>query len=292
MIAPILRVALELFQRMHHERSTICRYAQRSFYPEATAGKAPHWEVITTAFIGEPVTAVLADSRSGMLYCALNLGHFGAKLHRSEDAGISWRECAAPIYPDQAQSPESTNESTDKPGKLTQIWCLEEGGKDEPGVLWAGTIPGGLFRSANNGASWELIRSLWDRPERKGWLGGGYDEPGIHSICVDPRDSRHVTLGVSCGGVWVTRDGGNAWVCQAAGMRAAFMPPERQFDPNIQDPHRVVQCRAAPDVLLAQHHNGIFRSTDAGGLWTEVKNVQPSAFGFAVAVHPHDPDTA
>lgn len=251
-------------------------------------GESSRWEIVTTAFLGEPVTAVLADSRSGILYCALNLGHFGAKLHRSEDAGVSWQECATPTYPDQAEGLEPA----DKPWKLTQIWCLEEGGKDQPGSLWAGTIPGGLFRSADNGASWELIRSLWDRPERKGWAGGGYDEPGIHSVCVDPRNSRHVTLGVSCGGVWVTRDGGDNWACQATGMRAAYMPPERQFDPNIQDPHRVAQCRAAPDTLWAQHHNGIFRSTDASGSWTEITNVQPSAFGFAVAVHPQDPDTA
>jgi hypothetical protein len=62
-----------------------------------------------------------------------------------------------------------------------QIWCLEAGGNDEPGVLWAGTIPGGLFHSKDNDESWELIRSLWDRPERKNWFGGGYDDPGIHS---------------------------------------------------------------------------------------------------------------
>ena len=33
-------------------------------------------------------------------------------------------------------------------------------------------------------------------------LRGGYDDPGIHSICVDPRDSKNIALGISCGGVW------------------------------------------------------------------------------------------
>jgi hypothetical protein len=56
--------------------------------------------------------------------------------------------------------------------------------------------------------------------------------------------------------------------------------------------HRLAQCRAAPECLWAQHHNGIFRSTDGAASWHEVKDVPPSVFGFAVAVHPEDPDTA
>jgi hypothetical protein len=169
---------------------------------------------------------------------------------------------------------------------------LEAGGADEPGLLWAGTIPGGLFRSADRGATWELVRSLWDRPERREWFGGGAVQPGIHSICVDPRDGRRLTLGVSCGGVWHSADGGKSWENRARGMFAAYMPPQRREDPNIQDPHRVVQCAAAPEVLWAQHHNGVFRSTDGAASWQEVPEVPPSVFGFAVAVHPGDPDTA
>jgi hypothetical protein len=54
----------------------------------------------------------------------------------------------------------------------------------------------------------------------------------------------------------------------------------------------MVQCRATPDVLWVQHHNGIFRSVDGAASWREIENVAPSAFGFAVAVHPADPDIA
>jgi hypothetical protein len=54
----------------------------------------------------------------------------------------------------------------------------------------------------------------------------------------------------------------------------------------------VAQCRENPDVLWVQHHNGIFRSTDAARTWSEVRDVHPSVFGFAVAVHPADAETA
>jgi hypothetical protein len=50
------------------------------------------------------------------------------------------------------------------------------------GTVWAGTLPGGLFRSADFGASWHLVESLWNRGERAEWFGGGYDVPGIHSV--------------------------------------------------------------------------------------------------------------
>jgi photosystem II stability/assembly factor-like uncharacterized protein len=247
------------------------------------------WAITDTAFLGDPVTMMLDDGRDGALYAALNLGHFGVKLHRSTDAGKSWEECAAPAF---LKAPAEQLDATPAGPSVHQVWALEAGGPDEPGLLWAGTIPGALFRSRNRGDSWELIESLWNRPEREQWFGGGYDDPGIHSICVDPRDPQRIYVGVSCGGVWVTRDGGKSWDCKTSGMFAAYMPPERREDPAIQDPHRLVQCAAAPDVLWVQHHNGVFRSTDGAERWDEVKDVPPSVFGFAVAVHPRDPETA
>lgn len=243
----------------------------------ATARDAA-WQLGTPAFAGDPVTIALADARDGALYAVLNLGHFGVKLRRSRDDGKTWQDIGVPAYPE--------------PDKLVLVWSLAAGGPAQHGVLWAGTLPGGLFRSSDHGDSWQLVTSLWNRPERKEWFGGGYDHPGIHSILVDPRNADDIILGISCGGVWRTRDGGANWTLCADGMRAEFMPPQEQFNPNVQDPHRIVRCAGAPDVLWAQHHNGIFRSTDNAGKWTEVKGAPRSSFGFAVAVHPESPDIA
>ena len=62
------------------------------------------------------------------------------------------------------------------------------------------------------------------------------------------------------------------------------MPPDKQYEENVQDPHMVAQCRSNPDVLWVQHHNGIFKSTDGAATWTELTDISPSSFGFAVAV--------
>jgi hypothetical protein len=52
-----------------------------------------------------------------------------------------------------------TVESGDPP-TLKQIWSLEAGGPDQPGRLWAGTLPGGLFSlwlPADGGDRWTTV---------------------------------------------------------------------------------------------------------------------------------------
>ena len=242
------------------------------------------WEILGLSFVGDPVSMVLPDSRDGSIYAALDLGHFGIKLRRSSDGCESWDDVGIPQY-EKVTGAEETGPSV----KL--LWTLASAGADRDGSLWAGTIPGGLFRSDDRGESWKLNRALWDRPEREKWFGGGYDEPGIHSICVDPNDSRRIAVGISCGGFWLSEDEGETWRVSTKGMVAEYMPPERREDPTIQDPHCVVQCPSAPGFYWTQHHNGIFRSVDGGSRW-EVVHAQPSSFGFAAAVHPKDPETA
>lgn len=246
-----------------------------------------HWQLAAPAFLGDPVSMLLLDRRDGALYAALSLGHFGAKLHRRDAGSAEWVEIGTPTYPPK---PEDSADPVD--WTLRMIWSLAAGGADEPGVLWAGTLPGGLFRSADRGATWQLVESLWNVPQRAQWFGGGYDVPGIHSICVDPRDSRKVLVGVSCGGVWQTGDGGASWRLSASGMRADYMPPDQDGNEAVQDPHRIVRCDGEPDLLWCQHHNGIWRSRNGGWNWEEVRDVPLSNFGFAVAVHPRDGNIA
>src|SRR5215469_10810979 len=138
------------------------------------------WEVAATHFLGDPVSAVLATGDT--VYAALDLGHFGAKLWR-RDGGGAWRELAVPKFP---AKPEGADDDP-HPWSLGKIWALEPGGV--PGRLWAGTMPGGLFRSDDGGESWTLNEPLWLMPERRQWMGvAGGEQPGINSVLVDPRD--------------------------------------------------------------------------------------------------------
>ena len=242
------------------------------------------WEIEQRCFLGDPVGAVLLDGRDGKLYAALALGHFGDKLHRSDDGGASWQEVAAPSYPAKpAEHPDPT------PWTLEQIWSLEAGGSDQPGRIWCGTIPGALFCSDDAGMSWSLNQALWDEPTRSLWMGGGFDWPGIHSIVVDPRNSQHITVALSIGGVWQSQDDGATWSASGKGLRADYVPPEIAGNPEQQDPHRIVGCASAPDTMWMQHHNGMWVTHDNCATWKELVDVKPSNFGFAVAVDPNNP---
>jgi hypothetical protein len=211
------------------------------------------------------------------VYAALDLGHFGAKLWRRDGAG-AWSELPAPAFPPQ---PDDIGDDP-HPWSLGKIWALEPGGV--AGRLWAGTMPGGLFRSDDGGDSWSLNETLWRMPERRKWNGvAGGEQPGIGSVLVDPRNPRDIRIGVSTAGVWATTDEGASWKLINHGMYAEYMPPELREDPISQDVHRLARCRARPEVVWCQHHNGVFRSEDGGANWREMSAIQPSKFGFAVA---------
>ena len=75
-------------------------------------------------------------------------------------------------------------------------------------------------------------------------------------------------------------------------MFAEYVPPDLREAATAQDPHRLAQCQASPEVFWVQHHNAVFRSTDGTASWVEIADRPPSVFGFPVAAHPHDPDTA
>ena len=62
------------------------------------------WSSALIGFPGVAVTNVLRAD--GAVYAAVKHGHFGPKLHRSDDGGRTWPELAAPAFPaDAADAP-------------------------------------------------------------------------------------------------------------------------------------------------------------------------------------------
>jgi hypothetical protein len=246
--------------------------------------------VVALHFAGESVSQILVDSRDSSWYAALNLGHFGIKLKHSTDRGNTWHERSAPALPIKPISGPMAEDQTTWNVEL--IWSLVQGGIDLPGELWAGTIPGALFRSIDHGATWELNQSLWNNPLRREWFGGGYDNPGIHTVLVNPDDPNHVILAISSGGLWRTLDRGQTWRLIGHGQTADFLPPEQANVLHQQDPHCLAQCKSKPSRIWEQHHSGQYVSCDGAQTMQPINKGSGFDFGFAVAADPHNPERA
>ncbi|MEU8540434.1 exo-alpha-sialidase [Streptomyces sp. NPDC048717] len=205
--------------------------------------------------------------------------HFGPSVFHSDDLGASWTEPACPAV----KFPLDTGVS------LERVWQLHPAPAHSPDVVYAGTEPAALFRSADGGESFELVRPLWEHPTRDRWMPGGGGE-AVHTVVTDARDADTVTVAVSAAGVFRTRDGGASWVPANRGVSAVFLPdPDPEFGQCV---HKVAQDAGDLDRLYLQNHWGVFRSDDGGGSWTDIGGGLPSDFGFAVVAHPHRPDTA
>ena len=170
------------------------------------------------------------------------------------------------------------------------------GHASEPGVWYAGTSPQGLFRSTDGGATWTGVDGFNEHPQRKAWCGGDQDGtpdgPKLHSILVDPRDPKHLYIGMSSGGVFESTDGGADWTPLNKGVKALFLPePDPPFG---HDPHCVRLHPRDPDRLYQQNHCGIYRIDRPADRWTDIGAAMPKSvgpIGFPMVLHPRDPDT-
>ena len=130
------------------------------------------WTTNEPQLAGKPIPYAIRDSRDGSIWASLDHGHWGVKLARSTDDGKSFSEA----------------EHTKKAAKY--YWVLEPGHAERPEEFWIGTEPGGLFRTKDGGRSWSLVEPLWQMCVEHEWMGGGRDEPGVHSIPHLRRPSR------------------------------------------------------------------------------------------------------
>lgn len=279
------------------------------------------WHPRLIEHAGIPICYAARDPRDGTLWASQDHGHWGPKLSRSRDGGKTWEDVLSLKYPQGARyiakvlptpdfdpmAPAGKPEYAD--ATVYKIWTLAFGTAAQPGRLYAGTIPGGLFVSDDGGDTWELNRPLWNHESRGGdlfagdatsenkWFGTpasidyGVFEPGIHSIIIDPRDPNHWLVGVSTAGVLETTDGGHTWASRNRGMTNDYMPdPENEWG---HDPHFVTACAAQPEHLWQQNHCGVFYSSDGAQSWRKVSQPESGVhFGFPIAADAEDGRTA
>jgi hypothetical protein len=252
--------------------------------------KRREWRITGPHLLGNIINHLVAGPRgSRTMLMAAKTGHLGPTVFRSADRGKSWTEAAQPpAFPKAAEGEEGR--------AVDCVFWLRPGHESEPGVWYATTSPPGLFRSEDDGVTWRGVdgfnMAMWSRIK-----GAVFPVPEVgavaHSILIDPRDARHLYIGVSTGGFFESADRGGTWAPLNKGVAADFLP-----DPNAEfghDPHCVILHPLRPDRLYQENHCGVYRIDRPADTWVRIGENMPKSIGdigFPIVAHPRDPDTA
>jgi serine/threonine protein kinase len=236
------------------------------------------WDVAGPYFHGQSIYALAYDGREGRhRLWASTSSYWGTYLRSSEDFGKVWTN------PMEANVKFPADSGT----SLKNVWQICLGRPDEPNVLYCGVEPAALFKSSDTGETWSLVRGLFDHPHRPRWVPGN-GGLCLHTILPDPAKNSRMRVAISSAGVYGTDDGGCTWQARNHGIRLVVSP--EKYPEFGQCVHKMVMHPARPERFFLQNHWGLYRSDDGAESWKDIANGVPSDFGFAMVMHPHNPD--
>jgi photosystem II stability/assembly factor-like uncharacterized protein len=236
------------------------------------------------------------------LYASQTSAWFGQIIQRSDDGGRTWdTPGGAPTTSPQGMPMGESNQfiydgvpgthqwydGTQHPWEFKRVWHLEPS-LDEPDHVYAGVEDAALFESKDGGKSWQELSGLRKHDTGPKW------QPGaggmcLHTILLDPKDPKRMSIAISAAGAFRTDDGGKTWKPINRGLHSQYIPdPMAEVGHCV---HRIAMHPSQPNTLFMQKHWDVMRSDDAGDSWNEVSGNLPSDFGFPIDVHAHEPET-
>ena len=260
------------------------------------------WSLTGPMMGGWRVLHIIDDQRGDRhrLYAAANHDVWGPSVSKSDDGGETWE-----------QRSEGLGFPEDMGLKVDSVWFVRAGLEREPGVVYAGTSPAGLFRSEDWGKTWAPNDAINRHDYRAFWqpVAGGPATPeaqrtalAVSSIEIDRNDANHIYLTIGGGASYETTDGGKTWTGisvltgKAPFEAEAFISQVKAGVPPARDPAEAFDTHCLrldtknPLRLWAQTHTGVFKTDDGAESWQDVTTGLPSDHGFPVAISRREPD--
>ena len=159
--------------------------------------------------------------------------------------------------------------SSSNGGGLGRIDCIEFH-PTNANIYWVGSPSGGLWKTTNNGASWNIISNYWTNL-------------GVSDIAVDPNNANimYVATGdrdygaTICYGILKSTNGGSTWTQTNVG--------------NVSTIYKILINPNNTNILLAATSQGVYRSTNSGATWTSVSSLS-SGTVYDIEFSPNNPN--
>lgn len=221
-----------------------------------------HWTA-TLAMLDKDCQCLAVDPhRPQRVYC----GSFDVGLWLSDNAGVTWQPVVGAL-PHTAVMAVAVS-----PLETT----------DGYGVVWAGTEPSALFRSADGGRTWEEKTGLQTLSSKPTW--SFPPRPWTHHVRwiePDATVADRLFVGIELGGVMRSLDGGVTWEDRKPGSQ--------------HDCHTLRTHPLAPGVIYEAAGGGFAESDDGGATWhgddTGALRARQHHYLWGLAVDPGDPTT-
>jgi len=245
------------------------------------------WQVSGPHFGGWEIFHIAGSpANPDRLYASQTSSWFGQVIQRSDDGGATWNPVGNDFRYAGDPGTHLHYDGTPKPWAFKRVWHLEPSPTD-PDTVYAGVEDAALFCSTDGGMTWQELPALREQQGAKWMPGAG--GMCLHTILLDPANPARMVVAISAAGAFRSDDGGASWRPINRGLHSQYIPdPEAEVGHCV---HRIAMHPARPETLFMQKHWDVMRSDDAGDSWFEVSGNLPSDFGFAMAVHAHEPDT-
>jgi hypothetical protein len=269
-------------------------------------GQRQNWEISGPHFAGwEMYHLKGSPADSNRIYASQSSGWFGQVIQRSDDGGKTWNPPGT--KPEDLMSPDgmpkggASNmflyegevgthkfyDGSQHPWEFKRVWHIEPSLTD-PDTAYAGVEDAAIFKTTDAGKTWKELAGL--RAEKGHLWQPGAGGMGLHTIIIDPKNSKRIYIAISAAGAFRTDDGGQTWKPINKGLKSQYELPDADAEVG-HCVHRIALHPSRPDVLFMQKHWDVLRTDNAGDQWNDVGGNLPTDFGFPIAVHPQEPET-
>jgi photosystem II stability/assembly factor-like uncharacterized protein len=153
-----------------------------------------------------------------------------------------------------------------------------------PDAIYLGTASGGVFKSVNNGMSWQPVFDTVDALISIGDVGVTPANPNLVWVGTGEANNRNSENWGD--GVYKSVDGGRTW--KDMGLKDTRHIGRIVIDPT--DPN-TVYVAAVGHLWGPNAERGVFKTTDGGASWKKVLYVDENTGATDIAMDPKDPHT-